>query len=255
MAKLDSIDSLPKEEKIEYLGTLAGMSWEPMDQEQSEVFVRAQGMLLAIPGHAEYFAEKLNNDREVLDNFRNSHPGSSGPYLSTLVTDQMYAFKTLGSLPSVETVRVLGEFLDDERGKRSSEKVYNPDNDGGEGPNAEKAARALTRLPIVPKPTTLQWDRIFENDIEGVTQAWKLWYQQVKAGNRTFRFEGDDTEYSLNGSVNRLGVAQAVAKSQPAALAAPAPPGHKSSIVFYVLPLVLLVLFVAAWKALRGKRE
>ena len=253
MTRLDSIDSVSKKEKIEYLGTLAGMSWGSMDHEQTEVFVRAQGMLLAIPGHAEYYAEKLNKDREVLDNYKNSNPGSSGPYLSTLVTDQMYAFKTLGSLPSVETVRVLGELLDDERGMHPPipGKAY----DGGEVPNSWLAAEALTRLPIVSKPTTLQWNRIYDNDLEAVTHAWKLWYQQVKAGNRTFRFEGDATEYNLNGPLTNPAVGGLNSRERSTSPAASLPPPHsQNKRMIVVLLLALLILFAAVWKVRRMRR-
>jgi hypothetical protein len=42
-------------------------------------------------------------------------------------------------------------------------------------------------------------DPITESNVADANAAWLLWYEQIKSGNRTFRFEGDPTEYDLNG--------------------------------------------------------
>src|SRR5690606_26228155 len=58
-------------------------------------------------------------------------------------------------------------------------------------------AMTLQRLPLTFKPVkragyTFPYEYVY---------AWQNWYEQIKAGSRTFRFEGDPTEYDLNGPV------------------------------------------------------
>jgi hypothetical protein len=63
-------------------------------------------------------------------------------------------------------------------------------------PNSTDAAMALDKLPLKNKPHAgiTGWDK------EAI-RPWVLWYEQIKAGNRTFSFEGDPTDYNLNGPV------------------------------------------------------
>jgi hypothetical protein len=58
-----------------------------------------------------------------------------------------------------------------------------------------QAARIFGKLPLASKPTSNRLD----HEAEGALAVWQAWYEQIKAGKRTFRFEGDPTEYDLNG--------------------------------------------------------
>ncbi len=50
------------------------------------------------------------------------------------------------------------------------------------------AMLTFTKLPLVSKPVGTGGDA--EHDLS----SWRQWYEQVKAGKRTFRFVGDPTE-------------------------------------------------------------
>lgn len=252
MAQIDQIDSKPVEERIKLLGTFTGISAEPMNEEQAEVSKRAQSLLLNLPGHAEYYSKRINDARQRLDDNRKNHRDESRP-LYELTNEQMYGFRVLGSLPSPETVRVLGEWLSDERGSNPKE----IDREAGEAPNSSFATRALTRLPIVSKPVTVPFNRIYDSNIESVKHTWLLWYQQVKAGTRTFRFEGDPNEYSLAGPVKPPASAPPTDRSSrtdSASLAATQQPGH-SSIPAPVIAIAATVLAAGAWYAWRAKKQ
>ncbi len=98
-------------------------------------------------------------------------------------------------LPSPETVKVLGEFLSDEIDQPPAGKS----NHSYDFPsNAVIAARALGELRIVGFTKGINIDQT-NMDLSLPRQ----WYQGVKDGNRTFRFEGDPTEYDLNGPASK----------------------------------------------------
>lgn len=190
----------PPEEAIPKLGLLVVQLSRPHREwkEGKPVLTAARQALISIPGHADYFAKKITDaQKEVEDNRGGYHEGT---FKSKLLAEQMYSFQKLEQLPSPETVRVLGEFLFDPWGLNKDAKPgEKPNNDRlGESSNATLALQALSRLPLetranaTPAGKTNYWADI---------DAWKLWYSQIKAGTRTFRFEGDPRNCSLNGPV------------------------------------------------------
>lgn len=101
----------------------------------------------------------------------------------------------LGRLPHYGSVRVLGEFLyDDELPGYNSE--LEAAVNGGTRSNCMFAITALGRLIDKP-PVQRDPEKYSRNDL----RAWQLWFEQVKAGNRTFRLKGDPQEYNLAGPV------------------------------------------------------
>ena len=202
---LDSIDSLKNsdpETAIAKLGRLVGQLSESPNKERGDrtVYNLAKLTLVTIPGHAEYYANRINKVREEVDGVIQS--GGKYPPLSDLLNEQMYGFQTLSQLPSPETVRVLGEFLTDERGRM----IIPPESKGREmklydlwqqDPNSTLAAETLSRLPLKTKPHAVidEWDK------DSLT-PWIHWYAQIKVGRRTFSFEGDPQEYDLTGPVS-----------------------------------------------------
>lgn len=203
MNEIDRVSTLPVQQQIEKLGTAVRSKTvsgnRRLSDDQIVVGDRAGSLLLAIPGHSEYFRDKINTTRELME--ANMNDLENGLYIK-YQTDLEYAvtdgFQTMRQLPSVETVRVLGEFLFDERGY-----VREPTTTGESArfekikhsPVLLKAGEALDHLPIVGKPP--KYKRFYDTpeDLEG----WRQWYTQIKEGKRTFRFEGDPTEYDLNG--------------------------------------------------------
>jgi hypothetical protein len=97
-------------------------------------------------------------------------------------------YEKLNHIPSPQIVQMLGQYLFDERDKSSDDRF-------GASSNADFACGALVQIglrnPPVPRLTgMLPVEAGFlKKDI------WQLWYEQVKAGTRSFSFEGQDVEY------------------------------------------------------------
>jgi hypothetical protein len=167
--------------------------------EVDSMYDRLQAALLGIPGHAEYYQNRINEARAKVDEAKKSgNVGNIGHYRGLLSNEVTFAFPTLSHLPSVETVRVLGEFLYDERGyvKLPPEPtLLQLDKAAADSPVYDCAAKALTALPIENKPVPEGGKFYTPED----TLPWRQWYEEIQSGKRTFRFEGDPTEYDLNG--------------------------------------------------------
>jgi hypothetical protein len=233
--------SRPSEEIIWELGRvvrkLAREEIYPSER-RVEVHQLVQQRLISTPGHAEFFANKIRND-DILRETGRGHEVQGGV---------VWDFETLGQLPSPETVKVLGSFLDDERHRRD------PPPGADVMPVAANnllAARALHSLKIVHPP--LQKRPGSYDDI----QPWRLWFAQVEAGNRTFRFEGNPQEYSLAGPVAEARVPQSRPSTGPDPANRPESPqgpgGEERAIP--VVPLIAAGLFLvsALWLATRKK--
>jgi hypothetical protein len=145
------------------------------------LYQEVQDAILTTPGHAEYFGKEV---KRMMDDELAGRPVTGERY---------YHFQALGHLPSLETLKVLGELLDDERSKS-----IGPTVDGA--PQASNAALAVESLeelglrhrPMRPTQNTLASEQI---------PAWKQWFDQAKAGARKISFEGDPREYSLADTV------------------------------------------------------
>lgn len=171
--------------------------------EVERMYQLIQATLLAIPGHAEYYRDDINKARakfeEALKGGDETLIGETRQYLAGKL---LFDFPTLDHLPSVETVRVLGEFLSDERGYVKMPEhptLEDLTTDVSGSPVFRRAAASLGKLPIVNKPIPASTQFRTPDDV----RPWKQWYEQIKAGNRTFRFEGDATEYDLNGPASK----------------------------------------------------
>lgn len=264
---LNAVDSIPRDEKIEILGKAAALGTDPrMDEEKREIFDRAQAALLAIPGHAEYYRDRINSTREKMEAaLAAGNQADYQTYRHQLSDEIMYGFETLSQLPSVETVRVLGEFLFDERGyvkmpldNTTEKQRYDSIK---HGPVYRISAKSLAALPIVGR---LEPPRMEFGGPED-TKAWKQWYQEIKDGKRTFRFEGDPTEYDLNGpapkeklerialAAKRDGERRAKHEMMDVAAVASVPPPTKTPLIALILA-GLAVLGSLAWYFRKTKR-
>ena len=109
--------------------------------------------------------------------------------------------RSMGGLPDVRVVGKLGGLLSDmEWTEDPIQHARNGADYGLTSPNGILAAQALARL-IENPPLNKKPEIYFASDIE----PWRLWFAQVEAGNRTFRFKGDPQEYSLAGPVTESG--------------------------------------------------
>lgn len=184
----------PKPEMLAGLGEmlrqLKTLDYRACD-ERDAVISRIQKLLLAIPGHAEYYRDRILKAREEYD----AKPLSALKEYN-IDREQEWGFETLAQLPSPETVRVLGEFLSDDRGLTHGPIRPKRTENGrsAEYANSSMSLTALNSLPIVNKPVAAKYP-----SFPGDRDTYRLWYEQIKAGTRTFRFEGDPTEYDLDG--------------------------------------------------------
>jgi hypothetical protein len=164
-----------------------------------DVHLVLKAKLLSIPGHAEHFRDRINSSREEMEAVRDS-PNPSGILGGAIVKmnrEQSWGFQTLRDLPSPETVRVLGDFLSDDRGAELSEERRQ---ETGETPNSRYAVSALSKLGIANPPTP---PVRHTGDVTDGMESWRQWYSEIESGRRTVRFIGDDTEYDLRGPVRR----------------------------------------------------
>ncbi len=119
-------------------------------------------------------------------------------------------------------------------------------------PNGMLAAQALANL-IESPPLQKDPEGYFESDVH----PWQLWYEQVKAGTRTFRFKGDPQEYSLAGPVDQ---AREPATTRPAKPPVPAETGIAaeepagSGFSWPILLAALAVCGAGVWLVLRGRQ-
>ena len=141
------------------------------------LFLEAQQKMLSTPGHAQYFANKLEQIRE------------SNPKTGHDFERMLYIAETLIHMPSPETIKVLGNYLYDER-DTPPQRNCTPE-------NAHLAAYALSRIalrdfpfegPLVPYSLAI-WP-----DLKQLPD-YRSWWEEVKAGKRTFSFKGQAVEY------------------------------------------------------------
>ncbi len=103
-------------------------------------------------------------------------------------------FGTIEAMKKLEhpgIVRILGELLWDTERTVGEFGVGAPS-------NAVYASRSLAEMvenPPVQRPPDIRRP--------GDLETWQLWYEQIRAGTRTFRFKGNPQEYNLQGPVTK----------------------------------------------------
>lgn len=154
---------------------------ESAGSEASELYRAAKEALISLPGHADTLASKIKDltEKEV-SGTSTAHSSQRGWY-----------FQTLSQLPSSWSVKVLGELLFDERNP-----FADVPSDSPWVSNSSYAVVALHELGLRNPPVSGKYPD-HRNDL----RAWQLWFEQVRAGTRTFSFKDDETIYSLAGPV------------------------------------------------------
>lgn len=178
IAAEDSVEKL--EDLQEYLMKL-GSRYPHADARWNALYIKAQQAAVAYPGHAKYFQDKIEDARKKLPEGVRRHSGTHNDFEALrcrIIRD------TMSHIPSPEIVKVLGDYLDDERDTPP------PNNWLDTRSNAYLACSALQKIGLknAPLPPTAG-----ENPDNLAT--WKLWWGPIEAGNRTFSFEGQDVEY------------------------------------------------------------
>ncbi|NQX02706.1 LPXTG cell wall anchor domain-containing protein [bacterium] len=234
-------------------------NWEKGDR---PVFHAAQSALLAIPGHAHYFEQAV---KELQSKLESAPKDEKWNYVNDYSRLQWDAFQTLGQLPSLETVRVLGGFLYDDSGGLNL-KDGDPIPTEGEIMSQQKKNRdgaVMALFQLIENPPMKAVGTPQGNAVE----VWRLWYEQVKAGNRTFRFKGNLTEYDLDGPAPKEKLQRVERdrkrdkerstghrESPPATESAPATgqTGKSSAIAWLIAGIGLIG--GGAWYFLRGRK-
>lgn len=198
--KFDASAAMKGDEKMEFLSLgLRNMGIRKNKGNESEsvdaLYQKIQAALLAIPGHATYYGSRITKahaemKQAVQDAAEGDRSGNESTKGNQFRNIEAEGLGTLENLPSPATIKVLGELL--------SEEWQNPLYIEGHQtwpPLCYFSVRTLTEMPLVRKPVTAPGGI---ND-PSTLKAWQVWYEQIKSGSRTFRFEGDPTEYDLNG--------------------------------------------------------
>lgn len=160
------------------------------EPEPRPVYRAACDALISFPDHVEYFRKSL----EAAIALELAEAGGAPRTISDDF-ERPHLFQIMEELRSPNIVGLLGEMLEDERNPWKD----TPRSDVGfPATNATYATQALTHLGI---------DGLPEISLKGMQnraaakEQWKLWFAQVKAGTRTFRFKDDPQEYNLQGPV------------------------------------------------------
>jgi hypothetical protein len=249
IAKIKSIPPNPTTDEIRKISGYLKIAerGDAMTDEQREVFGRVKETILGLPDHARFFEEM------VARGIQNEFKEASGKGRSAKEPDLLRTFAVLKQLPSPQVVDLLGRLLEDDRDPW----IVLPAGEVSAGrppPNSHLAARTLNQIGIegVPVIEPLRDDR----DHEAARDQWKLWYAQVKAGNRTFRFKGDPREYNLDGPVPAVALATRPGKSdraEEAALVARA--ADEKAFPWLAVGGALGLLLIAAGACLRAARR
>lgn len=158
-------------------------SFENHNPDVDKVFALIQTELLSVPGHSQYFADALEEERSKL---------KPGEYTGSYDDQRCFSIvETLKYLPSPETVKVLGNYLSDNRDFEAA--VYPKGTTcptGGRSSNAGLAVRCFRELGIRNPPVREEY-----YDVYSKIGTWKLWYEKVQAGTLAFSFIGQKMEY------------------------------------------------------------
>lgn len=239
ISAIRELELLPREQSIPQLGALVHKLSLHTHTEKGDrlVYNRARSLLLSIPDHAKWFGDEI---KRMIDNDVN------GTGL-TIQGQKSWHFETLSQLPSPETVAVLGELLFDER-----DPWKNIPTDATWYPGCHFSVLTLHKLGLENPPVNSTYA-----DPRNDLRTWQLWFEQVRAGTRTFSFKGDKTVYSLSGPVAAARdpgpvVLEERALDEPLGIdsVASAPPRIPSLIA---LALALLALLLAATRAFRRR--
>jgi hypothetical protein len=173
--------------------------------------------------------------------------------------ERLNLIRAMGEMPDVRVVEKLGELLYDmEWTEDPIEHARRGADYGLVSPNGKLAARALAKLVENP-PLNKDPENYLDSDVE----PWRLWYEQLKAGNRTFRFKGDPQEYSLSGPATAMSKETAESPVHTTRASKPQPPveaGPEAEVVKRqqpVIPLVAacVVLLATLWLWMRARNR
>jgi hypothetical protein len=175
-------DELQSADSLEPLANIAA--------ERSRTILRDK--LMSIPGYADILGRQIRETTDyAIDGVPPAHPFEWKMGQEGVNSDREAQFRLLLCLPRGETIRILGELLEDTRDRDGQPKR-------GEDPlrsyqsNAELAAFTLERMGLKNRPKFNEEETAIER-----VGIWRKWIEQARFGARKISFEGDPREYSL----------------------------------------------------------
>jgi hypothetical protein len=195
VSKAPSIEALPLLSDMVFNFGYKKHFYLPKDR-WTRCFILAQNAMIKIPGHANFVAKEYEQFRKTEELWEGG------------ATRYRLLIHKLANLPSPETIEVLGGYLEDFKDTDTANlslenqvivnKRLKSDGDGviiGDLPWL--ATYALVEIGLRQPPLKNTKLSIYPFDPE-CTNQWKktrAWYQEVKAGKRTFSFVGQKVEY------------------------------------------------------------
>ncbi len=203
---LAGMESIPPDEAISKLSEMMVRTFRWQNDKSIAVYKSAQQKLLSIPNHTKYFTDKIEEAYEsnaervrtfesqpewkaAMAKMEQTGEGSKGMFdlLSRMWGDYAEICSVnlgmLGHIPSTDSVRALGNYLQDRD---------EPDIESHSPGTWSRAAESLTEL--ISDGPMQTWQASYED-----VPKWQNWFDEVKAGKRTFRFVGSDVDYTLDG--------------------------------------------------------
>ncbi len=246
VAEIEAMPEDPSPKDVALLATLGYPDPEVLKPETQVVREMAKERLRQIPDFPQKMVQYIDDEKAK------EKSGSLDSTHSDI--RRLNAFQTMGRIPHLGVVKVLGEYLFDWDGDQRH-LPFGQRRIPGLKPNGYYAMEALGQLiekPPVQKRSETYWQSYLYDD----DTMWQLWYEQVRAGTRTFRFKGDPQEYSLAGPADR---AREPATTRPAKPLTDADTAMEketgSGFSWPVLLAALAVCGAGAWFALRGNRS
>jgi hypothetical protein len=265
MADIESAASLPPEEAIELLYPRLSLGRSvSLTEEQKTVYLRAREVLLATQGHALHSQRRMDRLLSALDRepstdlkaliyYNDTAQNEELPHLGYSYEEAMESLRNLKFLPTSESVSVLASYLKHPEGRNGTMASGQPYPMSPRGISIT-AAGVLTEMgiehPPVRPPMTAE-------DIWTKVDAWAEWWDEVKSGKRTYRFQGSPVEYGPDGPVDPSTIkhlnrrpptnTNATTESSPSEPEAKDPKRSKSFLALITVALALL--FIGAYRA------
>ena len=189
---LDRAITIPdKDDRIRVLGDfvlkLGDGKSIAQDGRWHDTFEKSRNALMAIPGHAKYFSNEIRKMQGEVKGL----PTSTGMRV-TYDRRRVLWFSILEYLPSPESVAVLGDFLSDDID--TPREVRAPNSDWGDNHRANSYGAFASFMRMGLRNAPVAPDEGYKNPETGLAKT-RVWWGDVKAGNRTFSFAGQNVEY------------------------------------------------------------
>ncbi len=189
--QLAEISEPPSPENLSLLTTVAATKPDE-DLRRGRVQEEAWIRLSSYPNFDELLLEAIRQKRKQW---------KDGGYAGDYDRFRVGVIQGLEKIVDPRAIRVLGELLGDMENTMPNDFPNTP-------PSGYFAGEVLYRMLESP-PVKSE-----HPDLDTDMPTWQLWYEQVKAGNRSFRFKGDPREYNLKEPVSQSAAAP---RTMPAA--------------------------------------